>query len=182
MNDKSHPPPGVILPPAFFARPAPEVAPDLLGKWLLRERDGERLAWRIVETEAYEGSEDLACHAAKGRTARTEVMFGPPGHFYVYFVYGMHHMLNIVTNVEGQASAVLIRGLESVSGPGRLTRALGITRQEHNQLPARPESGLWFEDRGPRIPPGEILSTPRIGVDYAGPLWAGMPWRFVWKP
>lgn len=169
------------LPAAFFERPAPEVAHDLLGRHLVRRLpDGSLRRARIVETEAYEGREDRASHASRGRTPRNDVMFGPPGHFYVYFIYGMHHMLNVVTNRVGEPSAVLIRGLENVRGPGRLTRTLGITRENFNTLAATPASGLWFE-AGDGTVEGEILVTPRIGVDYAGPEWAAMPWRYFWR-
>lgn len=168
-----------VLGPDFFARPATAVAPDLLGKFLVRAtKEGEE-AHMIVETEAYEGLDDRASHASKGKTARTAVMFGPPGHWYVYLVYGMHEMLNIVTGPDGHPSAVLIRGVEGVEGPGRLTKRLSITRAQ-NTSPATHETGLWIEDRGMRIPARYITKTPRIGVAYAGEEWAGKLWRFVW--
>ena len=167
-----------LLTTDFFARPAPEVAPDLLGKCLVRRTDDEEIVAIISEAEAYEGIEDLACHASKGRTRRTEVMFGPPGRFYVYLIYGMHQMLNVVTNTEDSPSAVLIRAVHLVSGPGRLTRALGIDGTL-NGLPAVPASGLWFEDRGLTVPSTDIELSPRIGVDYAGPIWSAMPWRYT---
>lgn len=166
-----------VLTEDFFSRPAPEVAPDLLGKYLVRRRDGKELASMITETEAYEGAEDLACHAAKGRTNRTEVMFGRAGRLYVYLIYGMYDMLNVVTHTEDRPSAVLIRGLESVSGPGRLTRAFGITREFNTKI-AAPATGLWFEDRGIKVPEKCIACTARIGVAYAGPVWAAKEWRF----
>ena len=166
-----------VLTQHFFARPAPEVAPDLLGKHLVRSINGTEIATVITETEAYEGCEDLACHASKGRTRRTEVMFGQPGRFYVYLIYGIHQMLNVVTNVEETPSAVLIRAVDQVTGPGRLTRSLEIGK-DLNGLPAQRSSGLWFEDRGIRIPQNDIQCSPRIGVDYAGPIWAKKLWRF----
>lgn len=172
---------GMRLSSAFFARPSPVVARELLGKRLVRRLDGETRAWTITETEAYEGSEDLASHASKGRTARTEVMFGPPGVFYVYLIYGLHHMLNVVTHSEGFPSAVLLRGVETLPGPGKLTRALGIDKAL-NTRPAAEESGLWFSDPGLLVADEDVLVTPRIGVDYAGPLWAAMPWRFLLAP
>ncbi len=167
-----------VLPQSFFARPAPLVAPDLLGKHLVRRIGDRQTAAIITETEAYEGREDLACHASKGRTQRTEVMFGEPGRFYVYLIYGMHQMLNVVTNVEDTPSAVLIRAVDLVSGPGRLTRFLEIGR-DLNTLLAEPDSGLWFEDRGVRITQHDIQLTARIGVDYAGPIWSKKHWRFL---
>ena len=122
------------LPLAFFARPTLDVARDLLGRLVVRRIGGDVLVARIVETEAYVGEHDLAAHSSKGRTARTEVMFGPPGHAYVYFIYGMHDMFNIVCAAEGDAQAVLVRAAEpldgwdaNLSGPGKLARAMHIT-------------------------------------------------------
>ena len=149
----------------------------LLGKTLVRTRGTDRFAARIVEVEAYDGECDLACHASKGRTPRTEVMYGPGGAWYVYFVYGMHHMLNLVTGPEGYPAAILIRGLETVSGPARLTKALGIDLAL-NCSPMNPMSGLHLEDPGIGIPGKIVHATPRIGVDYAGPIWSAKPWRF----
>lgn len=132
----------------------------------------------ITEVEAYDGPEDKACHASRGRTARTSVLFGPPGHWYVYLCYGIHEMLNLVTGPEGYPAAVLIRGVEGFVGPGRVTKALGIDRR-FNTRPADRAAGLWIE-RPSRAPdPAQILATPRIGVDYAGLEWASKPWRFV---
>lgn len=168
-----------ILTQAFFKRSAPEVAPDLIGKYLVREINGVQTAYMITETEAYEGTDDRASHASRGRTKRTEVMFGCPGVWYVYLIYGMYQMLNIVTGDEGHPSAVLVRGVASVNGPGRLTKALGITGAM-NTSPAGRASGLWIEDRGERIDPRHIKKTARIGVDYAGPVWAKKEWRFVY--
>lgn len=166
-----------ILKRTFFARPVLEVAPDLLGKYLVRQRGSVIEAYKITEVEAYDGVDDLACHAAKGRTPRTEVMFGPAGIWYVYLIYGMYDMLNIVTGEINYPAAVLIRGVETISGPGRLTKALAITR-ELNAQAALPESGLWIEDRQEVINTSDIITTPRIGVAYAG-SWANKPWRFV---
>lgn len=168
------------LPRSFFARPAAEVAPDLLGHVLChRGPDGIQRA-RLVETEAYLGPHDLAAHTSRGRTPRTRTMFGPPGHCYVYFVYGMHHMLNIVTG-DHDGQAVLLRGAEPLTpglgrtdGPARLTRAMGITVAGLNGAPAD-GLALWFEEG---IPPRHIEATPRIGVDYAGE-WAARPLRFI---
>lgn len=153
-------------------------ARSLLGKVLVRTQSGRESAHVIVEVEAYIGERDRACHAWRGRTRRTEVMYGPAGRWYVYFVYGMHEMLNLVTGPEGWPSAILIRGVAGVAGPGRVTRALAVGRAL-NGRPAVPASGLHIEDRGIRVPGRLIKRTPRIGIDYAGPVWAAKPWRFV---
>lgn len=167
-----------ILPASFFNRPALVVAKGLIGKYLVRVARGQSTSHMITEVEAYIGPHDLACHSSKGLTPRTKVMFGPPGHFYVYFTYGMHWMLNIVTGKEGYPAAILIRGLEDVSGPGRLTKKLGITGALNGRQ-AKRTSGLWIEDRGVVTPANRIRRTPRIGVDYAGEEWAAKPYRFV---
>jgi DNA-3-methyladenine glycosylase len=176
--------PPTRLPRAFYARPTLEVAPDLLGLWLVHELPDGRRAGRIVEVEAYVGTDDLASHASRGRTARTDVMFGPPGHAYVYLIYGMHHCFNVVTEADGTAGAVLIRALEPgagvedrVDGPGRLCRALAIDRS-HNHLDLTDESDgpLWLERR-PGAPVETIATSARIGVAYAGE-WAARPYRF----
>lgn len=152
----------------------------LIGKHLVRRQpDGREEARMIVETEAYHGEQDRACHARAGRTARTEVMYRAGGVWYVYLCYGIHEMLNLVVGPEGWPAAVLIRGVEGARGPGRVTRALGIDRRL-NRAPATAEdSGLWIEDRGVWVPPTHIAASPRVGVDYAGPVWAGKPWRFT---
>jgi DNA-3-methyladenine glycosylase len=174
---------GPVLPRSFYERTALQVARSLLGKVLVHEGRTARRAGRIVETEAYLGPHDLASHSAKGRTARTEVMFGPAGYAYVYFVYGMHFCFNVVTGQEGVASAVLVRGMEPVAGippearmdgPGRLTRALHIGRAE-NGLDLT-DSALAIHD-GAAVPRGQLRRGPRIGVDYAG-VWAHRPFRF----
>ncbi len=169
-----------VLETDFYARSALTVARDLLGKYLVRQLGDEQIALQIHETEAYIGPHDLACHAAKGRTARTEVMFGPAGYWYVYFIYGIHWMLNIVTESEGFPAAVLLRGAGTSDGPARLTKALAIDKRLNAQ-PAALSAGLWIEDRGERIARSAIRRTPRIGVDYAG-LWAAKPYRFVLEP
>lgn len=174
------------LPRPFFARDAETVAHDLLGCLLVRRTAiGDRIC-RIVETEAYVGAHDLACHASKGRTARTEPMFGEAGHAYVYFVYGMHHLLNVVTGPVDDPQAVLIRGAEpwpstgrldaSLAGPAKLCKALGITTQEHNRLDVCAGGELIFLPR-PAPLSEEIAASPRIGIDYAGE-WAAKPLRF----
>jgi len=131
---------------------------------------------RITETEAYEGPLDKASHASRGRTRRTEVMFGPPGRWYVYFVYGMYEMLNIVTGPEDYPAAVLIRGVEGADGPGRLTKKLHVTRSLNTKQATR-ATGLWIEDDGFVVRKKDIVASPRIGVAYAKE-WAQKPWRF----
>jgi DNA-3-methyladenine glycosylase len=165
-----------ILGHDFFGRPAAAVARELIGMHLV-VRDGERgRAYLITEAEAYHGSKDKASHARRGRTERNAPMFGPPGHWYVYLIYGMYWMLNVVTGKEGQPSAVLIRGIEGSEGPGKLTRALGIDRR-FNASAASRKTGLWLEDRGVRVPRSRVGRGPRIGVAYAGE-WADKPLRF----
>lgn len=154
----------------------------LLGKHLVRRgRGGRSDAWLITEVEAYDGESDLACHARVGRTARTEVMYQPGGVWYVYLCYGTHEMLNLVVGPRDWPAAVLIRGVDGISGPGRLTKALRIGRKL-NGVRADRASGLWLEDRGVRVARAQIVATPRIGVDYAGPVWAKKPWRFMFVP
>ena len=165
---------------AFFNRPTLTVARSLVGKYLVRENGTRAIAGRIIEVEAYVGTEDKACHASKGRTARTEVLFGPPGMSYVYLIYGMYHMLNVVTERADFPAAVLIRAIEVdgelIDGPGKLCRELGIDRSLH-QVDLTAGRSVWFEDRGRRVPRNQIGTFARIGVEYAG-LWARKPWRF----
>jgi DNA-3-methyladenine glycosylase len=169
-----------ILDRAYFNRPTLDVARSLIGKYLIRDNGQRLLAGKIVEVEAYVGPEDKACHASKGRTVRTEVLFGPPGHAYVYLCYGMHEMLNVVTEQDGFPAAILLRAVEChgrlIDGPGRLTRAFGIDRRL-NRCDLTAGDALWFEDRGESLPRGALKTYPRIGVDYAGE-WAQKPWRF----
>ncbi len=165
------------MPIEFQGRNTVAVARWLLGKMLVRAWNGEREQHLITEVEAYHGEADLACHASKGRTPRTEVMYRAGGCWYVYLCYGVHEMLNLVTGPAGHPAAVLIRGLETVNGPGRLTRRLGIDRKL-NGTPAVSSSGLYLEDHGIKIPRTRLRRGPRIGVDYAGPVWAAKPWRF----
>ena len=162
----------------FFARRTVTVARELLGCVLARRVNGKVVRARITETEAYVGPHDLASHASRGRTARTEIMFGAPGTFYVYFVYGAHWMLNVVTEREGYPAAVLIRGIDGAPGPGRLTKTLGITG-ELNAKPSATKTGLWIEPREAAVSPRAIRTSPRIGIGYAGPLWAAKPYRFT---
>lgn len=165
----------------FYDRPALTVATDLLGRLLVHATpDGLRIG-RIVEVEAYLGPADLAAHTSRGRTARTRAMFGPPGHAYVYLIYGMYHCINVVTGPEGSGTAVLLRALAPVSGlhaatngPGRLCKAMGITL-DHYGIDLCGDR-LWVaQDESPR--PTDIIASPRIGVDYAGE-WADKPLRF----
>lgn len=169
-----------ILAQAYFSRPTLLVARSLIGKYLIRENGKGAIAGKIVEVEAYIGAEDKACHAAKGRTARTEVLFGPAGMAYVYLIYGMYHMLNVVTERAEFPAAVLIRAIEVdgtlIDGPGKLCRELQIDRSFH-RIDMTQGRALWFEDRGARVPTRTIGTFPRIGVDYAGE-WAKKPWRF----
>jgi len=164
-----------VLPRDFFNRPAEEVAQDMLGTILVRQHDATILRGVITEVEAYVGPHDLACHAAKGRTKRTEVMFGPAGTLYVYLVYGMHWMLNVVTGDEGYPAAVLIRGVNTVSGPARLTKHFSI-HGDLNGVPATKKHGLWLESG---TAPQHIVRTPRIGIEYAGEYWASKKLRFL---
>jgi DNA-3-methyladenine glycosylase len=136
---------------------------------------GTRKELIMTETEAYIGSHDLACHAARGRTARTEVMFGAPGTLYIYLVYGLHWMLNIVTGPQNYPAAVLVRSAGGITGPGRLGTALAIDGGLNGNA-ARLTTGLWFEDRPVA---GRIIVTPRIGVAYAGHFWSRRKLRFV---
>ncbi len=154
------------------------LARRLIGKFLVRATPRGPVAAMITEVEAYQGEEDLACHARFGRTARSGMLYRAGGVWYVYLCYGIHEMLNLVTGPRDRPAAVLIRAVTGHRGPGRLTRALKIDRRL-NGAPASSASGLWLEDRGVRIPRGAIRATPRIGVDYAGPVWSQKPWRFV---
>lgn len=170
------------LPRSFYARGADLVARDLLGASLARRMpDGSVRRARLVETEAYVGPHDLASHARFGRTARNAVMWGPPGRAYVYFVYGMHNMLNVVCAPEGDAQAVLLRAAEPqddwevrLNGPGLLARGFGVTRADDGADLVR-GSDLWLE-AGP--PPKRIVADRRVGIDFAGP-WAHEHLRFL---
>ncbi len=169
------------LPRRFYARDTVTVARELLGMRLVHVVDGVARVGRIVETEAYLGPHDRAAHSARGRTARTEVMFGPPGYAYVYMIYGLHFSMNLVTEREGHASGVLIRALEplrhiegSCSGPGLVCRALGIDRRHygHDLL-----SADLYVTRPARREEFRIVARPRVGVHYAG-AWARRLLRF----
>jgi DNA-3-methyladenine glycosylase len=169
----------------FFERHTVVVAKKLIGSYLVRRRGTKKYRYRIIETEAYLGEEDLASHARFGKTARSEIMFGHPGVFYVYLIYGMHWMLNVVTESHGHAGAVLIRGIETMDGekilgPGKITRLLQINKSLNGKTAAS-ENGVWFEKSHTNILPKHILCTKRIGVEYAGE-WASKKYRFLLKP
>jgi len=152
-----------------------EVAPDLIGKVMaVRSQSGEIRRFRITEVEAYRGPDDKACHASKGRTARTEIMFHEGGRLYIYLIYGMYWMLNIVTGTKDDPQAVLIRGLENYNGPGVLTRSLGIDKSFYGEDLLTSER-IWIEDEG-FVP--DIKTSPRIGINYAGDYWKEKPWRY----
>jgi DNA-3-methyladenine glycosylase len=201
-------PPGVPagwrrLPRSACARPTPDLARALLGRIVVRrDRGGALVAGRIVETEAYGDEDDRASHARAGRTPRTAPMFGPPGHAYVYLVYGLHHCLNVVAEEDGVAGAVLIRALEPLlgademrrrrgragdpsarlaAGPARLCQALAIDRRLDG-VDLSNDTRLWLaEDERAAVhtaDPGVVVRGPRIGVGYAGPPWDALPWRF----
>lgn len=165
-----------------------KVGPELLGCLLCRRQNGKVQKFLIVETESYEGKNDLASHASKGETKRNTVMFGPPGVWYVYFTYGMHYMLNIVCGRESHPAAVLIRGIThpkfemSLIGPARLTKKLLIDKTFNGKV-ASPKSDLWIESPSPKASTkkGKIIKTPRIGVDYSGPIWSKKLYRFVFE-
>lgn len=163
-----------LLPPEYFIQPATILAPQLVGKLLCHSTDAGILRLRITETECYFGEEDSACHAHRGRTPRTDVMYATGGCAYVYLCYGIHALLNLVTGAEGHPEAVLIRGVEGYSGPGRVTKALQITLNENRKKLTQAE-GLWLEDDGASP---TICSAPRIGIDYANPEDRERAWRF----
>ena len=165
----------MILRPAYFLRPATELAPDLLGKILCRATPAGVLRRRITETECYFGEEDTACHAHHGRTPRTDALYQKGGITYIYLCYGIHSLLNIVTGKENHPEAVLIRGVEGADGPGRVTKELGLTTAQ-NRLPLTKESGIWLEDDG--APPPAFTALPRVGIDYAAPADRERLWRY----
>ena len=180
------------LPRSFYTRPTLVVAQALLGTRLVRLLDGHRLSGLITESEAYIGEEDLGCHARAGRTQRTQVMYGPAGHAYVYFTYGMHWCLNVVTEAEGFPAAVLIRamqpkeGIKTISarrngratdGPAKLTQALGIDGRLNGVDLCSQVSGLWIE-AGVSISNQSVIACPRVGLSGVPEPWKSIPWRF----
>jgi len=190
-------PPRKRLARNFFARPTLEVARDLLGQRLVRiQHDGTRVAGRILECEAYIGHHDLGCHAKVGRTARNASMWGPAGHAYVYFTYGMHWMLNFVTEAEGFPAAVLIRALEPeeglplirrrrpglpdlalTDGPAKLCRALGIDRRLDGCDLCDPQAVLFVE-ACPPVADAAVITGPRVGLANVPEPWRSKPWGF----
>ncbi len=183
-----------VLNQKFFDRPTVTVAKELLGKYLVRKRGGKTIALMITEVEAYDGPRDKASHASRGMTPRTKIMFGPAGRWFVYFTYGMHWMLNVVTGKERYPAAVLIRGIEGVNGPGRVTKFLHVDKKLNGKLANR-KNDLWIEERRTnpvRNSPSQgrsgarragvisngIKKSPRIGVQYAGAHWARKNYRF----
>ena len=188
------------LPRAFFNRPTLQVARELLGSRLVRLEEGRRIGGTIVETEAYIGEQDLGCHCRAGRTARTTVMYGPPGHAYVYFTYGMHWMLNFVTEAQGRPAAVLIRAIQPTEGveimaarrqpqpqalwtdgPAKLCQALNIDRCLNGADLCDPQGILWVED-GEAIPDENVTIGPRVGLYSVPEPWKSIPWRFLVRP
>ena len=180
------------LPHTFYARPTLAVARDLLGMRLVRLQDGLRLAGIILETEAYIGETDLGCHAHSGRSRRNAVMYGPAGFAYVYFTYGMHWMLNAVTEREDFPAAVLIRAIQPVEGveiiaerrqggdclgPAKLTRALAVGQAFNGADLCDTASGLWIEPGTP-VADQDVLTGPRVGLYTVPEPWKSMPWRF----
>ena len=185
-----------ILPQKFYNQPTLQVARQLLGKYLVRQIGGQKIKGIITETEAYVGPQDLASHASRGRTPRTAIMFGPPGYWYVYLIYGMYYCLNVVTEKQNYPAAVLIRALKPVSGietmarhrpnknfaqltngPGKLCQALCIDK-DFNGQPAFGSTSLYIEDNSLILSPSQIKTAPRVGVDYAGE-YKNKSWRFI---
>jgi DNA-3-methyladenine glycosylase len=166
---------GERLAREFFIRDVLEVAPELIGKNIvIRLDDGTCRRFQVTEVEAYRGEEDKACHASKGRTSRTEIMFHEGGKLYIYFIYGMYWMMNVVTGGENNPQAVLIRGVENFPGPGKLTRSFSIDRTYYGE-DLTTSDRIWFEDAG--VSPS-VKTGCRIGIDYAGEYWKTRPWRF----
>ena len=192
--------PGRFYPRTFYSKNTISVARELIGSVLIRDVGGKRIIGIISETEAYRGEEDLACHARAGRTHRTEVMYGPPGHIYVYFTYGMHWLLNFVTEAEGFPAAVLIRGLIPVDGldiiaerrkgrpqnqwtdgPGKLCQALAIDGQINREDLCSPNAPIQVEP-GESIPDSLVTIGPRVGLNKVPEPWKSIPWRFRIQP
>lgn len=167
-----------ILTEKFFHRDVLDVAPDLVGKLIVRTfEDGSEISLRITEAEAYRGEEDTACHASKGKTERTKILYDKAGTIYVYLCYGMHWLMNAVTGEEGQPQAVLFRACQVYDGPAKLTKKLGINKS-FNGEPFCGNPRIRIEDDGYRP---EIETLPRVGIDYATPEYRDIPWRFADK-
>jgi DNA-3-methyladenine glycosylase len=159
----------------FFTRDVLVVAPDLLGKNLVINNKLSLSRYAITEVEAYRGEEDLACHASKGRTSRTEIMYHQGGHIYVYLIYGMYWMLNFVTGEANNPQAILIRGIEGFNGPGKLSKQLAIDKSFYGENLCKSER-IWLEYQKPIM---DYTTTSRIGIKYAGEPWISKTWRFI---
>ncbi len=187
----------MIITRDFYRRKVQTVARELLGKQLVRQVNGSRIAGIILEAEAYDGEQDQACHARSGKTKRNAMMYGEAGHTYVYFTYGMHWMLNCVSGEDGYPAAVLIRAIHPVEGldiiqknregierphwcdgPAKLTKALEITGQ-FNGIDLCSSASPFFIEVGIEIPEESIRSTPRIGIQYTPEPWRSKPWRYI---
>jgi len=165
----------MILPPEFYTRDVLEIAPEILGKKLVRIFDnGSRLELPLTEVEIYRGMEDEACHANRGLTDRNRVMFGEGGYIYMYLVYGMHWMFNIVTGQAGNPEALLVRGVGETIGPGRVTHLLQMDRSFYGESLFNSRR-IWIED-APSV--SQYTTAPRVGIHYAGEPWLSMPWRY----
>jgi len=161
----------------FFENDALEVAPNLLGKFLVVYRGKVQKKFKIVEVEVYRGEEDKACHAYKGKTKRNQIMYGSGGYLYLYLIYGIYWMLNIVTGKIGHPQAILIRGLEGLNGPGKISKTLGIDGSYYGENLAVSDR-IWIEDNNENV---EYFTVKRIGIDYAGEHWRDKPWRYILK-
>ena len=159
----------------FFNRDALDVAPQLVGKVLVRKTEDGEIRERIAETEAYCGEEDTACHASKGRTKRTEILYGESGIIYVYLCYGMHWLMNVITGEKDESQGVLIRAGEKFNGPAKLTKALKVDKAFNGQ-PIYDNPEMWIEDDGFTC---EIKTNKRVGIDYATEEYRNAPWRFI---
>jgi DNA-3-methyladenine glycosylase len=196
-----------ILPNNYYSRSAVDTARDLIGKLLVRRYRSQLIAGVIIETEAYQGENDLGCHAKAGLTPRTKIMYGPPGHAYVYFTYGMQWMLNAVCCAIGSPAAVLIRGIEPVygmdimrtlrqqpptskpgllnkgwtDGPAKLCQALSLDGKLNGINLCDSNSDIWISNTSFDVPENDIIRTPRIGMNNVPEPWKSIPWRFYWK-
>ncbi len=159
----------------FYIRDVLAVAPDLLGKKLVIARSGNTESYIISEVEAYHGEHDLASHARFGKTARNSIMYGPGGFLYIYLIYGMYWMLNVVSGPAGNPQAILVRGLKNFPGPGVLTRGLGIDKSYHGEDLVT-STRIWIEDSNEKP---VIIQKPRVGIQYAGEPWVSHAWRFI---
>ena len=161
----------------YYSRPATELAPDLIGKLLCRRMEEGVVRYRIAETECYYSEEDTACHASRGKTERTKILYERGGTAYVYLCYGMHSLLNVVTGRAGFPEAVLIRGVEGFNGPGKVTKAMAVDRS-FNGIDLVSSKELWIEDDGARP---EYTAAKRVGIDYATEEYRDILWRYIIK-